>query len=143
MNNEKQIIYLDKKVCKICTHLMGELGTKTKSCTAKKGNAKCPAQWYQIEVGVDTEAAIENFYLAVQSGDPALIVAAIQESQANPKVSGAIIADLQERLFETSENDMLSEGDLEEADFSQFEVPSEEELAEDLEDEDEDEDVEA
>jgi hypothetical protein len=137
---EKQIIYLDKAVCRSCTHLVGALGTKTKSCTAKKGNTKCPAQWYQIEVGVDTEAAIENFYLTIQSGDTAAIIAALQEAQANPKINLAVISDLQDRLFETPDSDSF--GDDSEEDLSQFEVPTEEDLAEDLE-EDEDEDAEA
>jgi hypothetical protein len=99
-DQQRQTLFLDKKVCLICTHLVGELGKKTKSCTAKKGNTKCPAQWYQLEVGVDTEQAIEDFYGAVQSGKTEEIIAALMAIQTNEKISQAVISDLKERLFD-------------------------------------------
>jgi hypothetical protein len=137
---EKQVIYLDKAICRSCTHLVGDLGTKTKSCTAKKGNTKCPAQFYKIEVGVDTEQAIEDFYVALQSGSLEAIIAALTAAQSNPKISVAVISDLQDRLFEASTS--TQEGEMDPEDFAAEAA----ELAEDgadLEDEEEDEDAEA
>jgi hypothetical protein len=131
----RQVIYLDKPICRSCTHLVGELGTKTKSCTYKKGNLKCPAHLYKIEVGVDTEAAVEQFYLAIQAGDTSAIVAALTEAQANPKINLAILSDLQDRLFEVQ---VAAEGAPEVNEELQAGAPTAEEIAEDLEDEDED-----
>jgi hypothetical protein len=140
MKNEKQMIYLDKAICRSCTHLVGELGTKTKSCTIKKGNTKCPAQWYKIEVGVDTEQAIEDFYVALQSGDITKVVAALNSAQANPKISAAVIGDLQDRLFEVSTAE--TEGNVDPDSFAEEAAAEAEEDGADLE-EDEDEDAEA
>ena len=142
---EKQTIFLDKKVCLICTHLVGELGRKTKTCTAKKGNTRCPAQFFQLEVGVDTEQAIQDFYLALQDGNIESILVALTAAQSNPKISSAVIRDLQDRLFE---------GPTEDAEELNTEVsaqmladaenyPTNVENSEDEEDEDEDEDVDA
>jgi hypothetical protein len=100
---ERKTLFIYKRICLICTHLVGkELGTKTKACSFKKGNLKCPAHLVNIELGVDTDLAIENFYLAVQNGDPTAMIAALTEAQSNPKISLAVISDLQERLFEIS-----------------------------------------
>jgi hypothetical protein len=97
---EKTVINLDKKVCLICTHLVGELGRKTKSCTAKKGNTKCPAQFFSIGVGVDTDTVLDNMYTAIQTKDIDTLQNLLDEARSNPKVVDAIFTDLSERLFE-------------------------------------------
>ena len=130
---EKQIIYLDKGICRSCTHLVGDLGTKTKSCTAKKGNTKCPAQFYKIEVGVDTDKAVDDFYGALQSGNVDSVIASLESAKANKKIADAILSDLKERLFDEA----VEEVTLEEL------TTSSESAVEELEDAEDDEDDEA
>jgi len=99
----KQAIFLDKKVCLICTHLVGELGKKTKSCTAKKGNTRCPAQFIQISVGVDVDSFVDSAFQAIQNRDTASLIAVLQEAEAAEGASDAIFNELEVRLFEPAE----------------------------------------
>jgi hypothetical protein len=101
VNEGKSVMFVDKKVCLICTHLVGaELGKKTKSCTAKKGNTKCPAQYYTIEIGFDVNQILSDFYNALAVGDVAQMMKILAEAQTNPKVEATIVQDLKDRLFE-------------------------------------------
>lgn len=99
---DKQVIFIDKKICLICTHLVGvELGKKKKACTAKNGNTKCPAQFYRVEVGIDTDAVLADFYTALQSGNIDGIISTLTDAKSNPKISDTLMQDLQDRLFES------------------------------------------
>ena len=98
--SEKLPIYLDKKACLICTHLVGELGRKTKSCTAKKGNTRCPAQFYSILVGVDVDAYIEETYAAIQNKDVDRLISVLSEAKTIEGVTDIIFQELGDRIFE-------------------------------------------
>jgi len=133
--SSKNVVFIEKRSCLICTHLVGpELGKKTKSCTAKKGNTKCPAQFYAIEIGFDVNQVLSDFYDALAAGDTTTMMKILADAQANPKVEAIIVQDLKDRLFEPSLPDAFEAVDSDE-------VETEASESADADDEDEDEEV--
>jgi hypothetical protein len=63
------VVYIDRRGCLRCTHVVGELGKKTYKCTYENGNTNCPAARFQIIIGMDIEQAMTDVIESIQKSD--------------------------------------------------------------------------
>ena len=63
------VVYIDRRGCLRCTHVVGELGKKTYKCTYENGNTNCPAARFQIIIGMDVEQAMTDVIESIQKSD--------------------------------------------------------------------------
>ncbi|QJT71083.1 hypothetical protein GR11A_00045 [Vibrio phage vB_VcorM_GR11A] len=68
MDRDRLVLYSPK--CLSCTRLCGDMGKKKyKSCSPKKGNTQCPAQYITLVEGTDFEKASNALAKAMREND--------------------------------------------------------------------------